>query len=136
MEFYERYSRSCARKGINPVSQTNADLFGVSKSAITNWKRKNIVPNGATIALIANELGVSADYLLCRTDDPTDYTGTASRPAQNQASNCNAQKSTTDQMLDFLTSYNRLDAVDRAKLEGFVQGLLANDKYKMMQNLA
>ena len=31
------------------------------------------MPKGETVAIMADALHVSADYLLCRTNDPTDY---------------------------------------------------------------
>ena len=72
MQFYDRYSKLCVDRGIEPCSQAAADMFGISKSTISSWKTKNTFPKGDTVAAIADALGVSADYLLGRTDSVSD----------------------------------------------------------------
>ncbi len=66
MSFYDRYERVCRLRGLEPCSQHAAELFGITKGTISAWKRNSSAPKGETIILIANGLGVSADYLLER----------------------------------------------------------------------
>ena len=108
MNFCERYAAVCTKRGIIPGSQRAAELFGVTRSNISAWKTKNTMPSAETVAKIAQGLNVSTDYLLCLTDEdrPLD----ANRP-------------------DVTILYERLDDVDRGKVDGFIQGLLIQDKY-------
>ena len=73
MTFFDRYAGLMEEKGLDPGSQTAADMMGVTRSAISIWKRKGTTPKGDTVAKMADVLHVSADYLLGRTNDPTDY---------------------------------------------------------------
>ena len=108
MNFFERYAAACSKRGIIPGSQRAADLFGVTRSVISIWKTKNKVPSADTVAKIAQALNVSSDYLLCLTEDDTPLD--ANRP-------------------DVTVLYERLDEVDRGKVDGFIQGLLIQEKY-------
>ncbi len=49
------------------------DFLGLSKNTFTNWKSGNNNSYKKYISEIAEFFGVSTDYLLCKTDDPTDY---------------------------------------------------------------
>ena len=113
MNFFERYAAACNKRGIIPGSQRAADLFGVTRSIISVWKTKNKVPSADTVAKIAQALNVSADYLLCLTEDERPLE--ANRP-------------------DVTLLYERLDDVDRGKVEGFIQGLLIQEKYTTGQS--
>lgn len=66
--FFDRYAAACAAHGIDPCSQKTADMFGVSRSTISAWHTKNTFPNGETVAIIADVLDVTSDYLLGRTE--------------------------------------------------------------------
>ena len=120
MTFYERYTYVCKKRGIDPCSQSTADMFGATRSAISAWGTKGVAPKGATVAKIADALNTSTDYLLGRTDDMTDFT----RTTQNT------------QIPEFIKNYSCLDEVDQAKVDGIMQGLLLSDKYKKSQSLA
>ena len=124
MNFYERYTCVCRKRGVDPCAQSTAEMFGTTRSAISSWGTKGIVPKGTTVAKIADALDTSTDYLLGRTDDISDYT--KNTPIHNI------------QTPDFLKDYNRLDDMDQAKVDGIMQGLLLSDKYKNKkhQNLA
>lgn len=112
MDFYERYEYLCKKRGIDPCSDKTAELIGVKKGTISSWKVKGTIPRATAVAAIADAFHISADYLLGRTDDPSDFAG-------------------------FDSDYAKLDASDRAKIDGFLQGLLASDKYKKQsQHLA
>lgn len=73
MRFYDQYERICNKKGIEPCSQSAAEMFNVTRATISQWNSRNKAPKGETVRIIADALEVSTDYLLGRTNDPTDY---------------------------------------------------------------
>lgn len=123
MSFFERYAATCTEHGIEPCSQKAADLFGISRSTISSWNTKNTFPKGETVAAIADALGVSADYLLGRTDDPIDHVNSA--PVVEDA-----PRDYIGAVPDFVTKFRMLDDVDKAKAEAYLDGLLSADKYR------
>ena len=155
MNFFDRYSQVCKEQNIDPCSQAAADMFGISRSTISSWNTKNTFPKGETVAAIADALGVSADYLLCRTDDPTDYANgdliasvagpvldefdgdvekavNFQRAVAEDAAREYANRGRTSPTI--IRLYEQLDEIDRGKAEAFVQGLLAADKYTATAN--
>jgi transcriptional regulator with XRE-family HTH domain len=66
MAFYERLSEVCREKNTTPT--TIAKSLGIATSAPVKWKTGTI-PNGETLAKIADYLNVSVDYLLGRSED-------------------------------------------------------------------
>lgn len=134
MNFYKRYSAVCAESGIEPCSQKAATMFGISRSTISSWNTKNTFPKGETVAAIADALGVSADFLLGRTDDPVDYANRKGFPntvngdvRKTAAKDCAGERS--GMVPDFTSKYRMLDDVDRAKADAYLDGLLSADKY-------
>lgn len=123
MSFFERYAATCTEHGIEPCSQKAADLFGISRSTISSWNTKNTFPKGETVAAIADALGVSADYLLGRTDNPIDYANSA--PVVEDVS-----RDYMGAIPDFVSKFRMLDDVDKAKAEAYLDGLLSADKYR------
>lgn len=123
MSFFERYAATCTEHGIEPCSQRAADLFGISRSTISSWNTKNTFPKGETVAAIADALGVSADYLLGRTDNPIDYANSA--PVVEDVS-----RDYMGAIPDFVSKFGMLDDVDKAKAEAYLDGLLSADKYR------
>lgn len=123
MSFFERYAATCTEHGIEPCSQRAADLFGISRSTISSWNTKNTFPKGETVAAIADALGVSADYLLGRTDNPIDYANSA--PVVEDVS-----RYYMGAIPDFVSKFRMLDDVDKAKAEAYLDGLLSADKYR------
>lgn len=123
MSFFERYAATCTEHGIEPCSQRAADLFGISRSTISSWNTKNTFPKGETVAAIADALGVSADYLLGRTDNPIDYANSA--PVVEDVS-----RDYMGTIPDFVSKFRMLDDVDKAKAEAYLDGLLSADKYR------
>ncbi|MCM1118907.1 MAG: helix-turn-helix domain-containing protein [bacterium] len=49
-------------------------MFGVARATVSQWKSRGKASKGETVRIIADALGVSADYLLGRTNNPTNYT--------------------------------------------------------------
>lgn len=117
MTFFDRYTDLCSQQGLQPMSQKAAKAFGVTRATIVAWGQKNTIPKGETLVLIANHFNVSADYLLGRTDDPTDYAAAAL--AQTVAGQPR-----------ILTLYNQLDSIDQVRVESYVEGMLSTDKYR------
>lgn len=122
MTFFERYASIVEQRHLDPCSQKAADLLGVTKATISVWNIKGTTPKGETVAVIADKLGVSADYLLGRTDNPIDFTKSLT-----------TDRKPTDQSFElddtFLLLYSRLDETDKAKVEGVIQGMLMQEKY-------
>lgn len=56
----------------NKISKNKllSDL-NLSKNSFVNWTERGTIPNGDTILKIADYFGVSTDYLLGKTDTPT-----------------------------------------------------------------
>lgn len=75
MTFFERYEQVCRaqKPPVDPCSRTFAQAIGVDKSTTSKWKANGTTPNGEVVRAIADQLHVSTDYLLNRTDDPMDY---------------------------------------------------------------
>ncbi len=140
MDFYTRYAQTCVDNGIDPCSQKAADMFGVTRATISTWNKRNKAPKGETVAVIADALSVSADYLLGRTDDPTDHTKSDFDSAINKTDKPYIFQADTDKDKKndgIMGLYNQLDAEDKIKIEGIIQGMLLNDKYrKKQQSLA
>lgn len=145
MRFFDQYTRICNERGIEPCSQRAASMFGVTRSTISQWNSKNKVPMGETVRAIADALGVSADYLLCRTDDPTDHSnpdllsdvaspildefhGDVEKAVafQNAVAEDAKKEHTHPRILDL---YNKLDATDRIRVEAYMEGILTGNKY-------
>ena len=131
MTFFERYENATKKHGLDPCSEKAATMIGITKSAPSMWKKKNITPGGETVASIANAFHVSADYLLGRTNDPTDYctansSSNASPDASKTASSSQDRNIQKDPLYLLCT---RLDDSDRLKVQGVIQGLLMHDKY-------
>lgn len=126
MNFYERYEKVARSHGLDPCSMEAANLFGVNKATISSWNTKNTTPKGDTVAVIAQKMGVSTDYLLGLSDDDTKTDSPAS------------QKTVPIRRQDpyFMRLYNRLDKSDQLKIEGVIQGLLMQDKYSRGLNAA
>ena len=127
--FFDRYSAQVEKSGLDPCSQKAADMFDVTRSTISAWNTKDITPKGDTVARIADKLGVSTDYLLGRTDDPRDYT------KETPADDAGGEKVVMFEP-GIMKLYRKLDAKDRLKAEGVIQGMLMQDKYTDQLNAA
>lgn len=115
MTFYERYEALCRVRGIEPCSQSTAEKLGTTRSNISYWK-KGTKPNVEIVRSAATMLQTSADYLLGRTDDDTDYT-IAQKTGQSLPENVTIMLS-------------GLDSTDLEKVMIYARGLLDGDKYQ------
>lgn len=126
MSFYDRYAAIAEKRGLEPCSQKAASMFGSTKATISKWNTKDITPLGNTVAAIADALEVSTDYLLGRTDDPTDYAKGKTKPADPAPQKTVAFQRPTDNLIQLIS---KLDPSDRLRAEGVIQGMLMQDKY-------
>lgn len=53
MKFYDNYALACYKQGIEPCSQRAAEMFGVTKAAISQWNSRDKAPMGETVRIIA-----------------------------------------------------------------------------------
>ena len=144
MTFFERYEKLCSARGYKPASQQAADVLGTTRGTISAWKTSGSPPKTEFLVNIANAYNVSVDYLLGRTEDPTDYSdpdliaslaGPQLEEFDGDVGKAVAfQKAVAEDRQREATPmgvalYNQLDAIDKGKAEAFMQGLLAQDKY-------
>lgn len=153
MDFFDRYKEICATRGILPSSQQAADLFGVTRAAITSWGKNKNTPKGDTLVRIADNLGVSVDYLLGRVDDPVDYDnpdlqadlagavmdalgGDVKKAAAFQQAVVQdvamerERKATRTGSPRILALWEQLDDMDQIRVEAYIEGMLATEKYR------
>ena len=69
MLFFDRLKLLCDKKGISPYKACTE--IGLNRAAVAKWKGGS-VPNGQTLAKIAEYFGVSTDYLLEKETAPAD----------------------------------------------------------------
>ena len=65
MTLFERTKDTAKLRGIS--LQQTAEMAGLSKNALYNWKTKE--PSAVSLKAVADVLGVSVDYLLGNTDE-------------------------------------------------------------------
>lgn len=102
----QRILSAAKNKGFD--QKTLANEIGVRPQAITEWKKGITTSYNRYIPVISDLLGVSADYLL---------TGQESAPAAGDP-----------ELAAFLDAVSPLTAEERAKVQGFIQGLIAQRK--------
>lgn len=144
MSFFERYEKLCIAQGYKPGSEQAAQALGTNRGTISAWKTSGKPPKTEYLIAIADVYHVSIDYLLCRTDDPTDYSnpdliaevsgpqldafdGDVKKAVALQKAIARDREREATPMGVML--YNQLDGIDKGKAEAFMQGLLAQDKY-------
>ena len=110
--FWEIFSRLCAEQNIKP--NPLAKKIGIPSASVTNWKNGRM-PHETTLIKIADYFGVSVAYLKGETEEKKPL------PASNLT------LSPTD---DLYHKISCLDDIDRGKVEGYVTGLLAAEKYQ------
>jgi len=59
------------REGRGLTQEQLGELFNLSKQSISTYEKGNSKPKQHTLIAFAEYFGVTSDYLLCRTDDPT-----------------------------------------------------------------
>lgn len=148
MAFYDRLDAICRARGLQTGSQAVADMFGTTRASIAIWHTRGLTPKGDTVASAADAFGVSADYLLGRTDTPTDYTKVypeilnmlAEYQTQSRGTRMTTDKvkalseaerrsaimsSFSKEEVELLDGFNVLDDVKKTKLLAYLEGLKA-----------
>jgi transcriptional regulator with XRE-family HTH domain len=69
MEFIKIIDRLLKEKGVS-AHKMSQDL-GLGNSTYTHWKNRGSIPTGDILQKIADYFGVSTDYLLGRSDNPS-----------------------------------------------------------------
>ena len=95
-----------------------ADLH-ISQALLSHYENGAREPGLDFVCRACDYYGVSADYLLGRTADPTDY----ARKGSGKVVPIRAAEPA------IIKLYSRLDSADRMKAEGVIQGMLMQDKY-------
>lgn len=153
MLFYERFVSLCERNGFDGVTSKNLEQFlGIKKQTISHWSQSDKAPTGDSLVKIANAFHVSTDYLLGRTDDPTDYSDpdliaalagpqldefqgdvkkaiVLQRAIEEDVRKEKETAAAATQPSKGVLLYGQLDAMDKGMAEGYMQGLLAQSKY-------
>jgi len=98
-----------ARENAGLMQSELASRIGVkSAGVISNWETDKSKPDADKIVSLCHALGVSCSYIL-------DYYGSTE---------------VTSRELALLEKSRKLDDVDLAKVDGFIDGLLTDQKYK------
>ena len=149
--FFDLFEKLCKDRGVSPTRASTEN--GFSKGSVSYWRRKykegiDAKPDIYTAQKIADYFDVSVDYLLGRTDDPTNYEngdvvaslagpvldhfdGDAKKAAAAQRAIAEDAMRERQSMPEFYKQYLLLDEIDKAKADAFVSGLLAADKYQV-----
>jgi transcriptional regulator with XRE-family HTH domain len=61
VDFYDRFIKLCAEKGVKPSPMLES--IGIQKTASTNWKLRRSRPTDANMQKIADYFDVSVEYL-------------------------------------------------------------------------
>lgn len=72
MELGRRLREILAQRDIS--QREFGKLLGLNEATISNYVNSARLPSLVVLQAMADRLGVTADYLLCRTDDPKGYT--------------------------------------------------------------
>lgn len=98
------------RKESGRTQRNLSVLLGFSQELISKYERGLSNPSIQSLKKIASFFNCSVDYLIDFTDNPSPY--------------C----STTSEQSKFLSKYNMLSDIDKSKVEGYIDGLLQNNK--------
>ena len=72
MDFYDRFIKLCAEKGVKPSPM--AESIGIQKTAVSNWKTRKTKPTAVNLQKIADYFGVTVEYLKNGTVDKKEKT--------------------------------------------------------------
>lgn len=129
--FYERYLKLCAQADLKPSEDQAAKLFDTTRASMSTWKTKDMIPRPKTLIKIANYFHVSIDYLLGRIPDAVDYVDMEQAVTERIKTEYEYEHIVASSLWK---KYTALDQIDRAKVEAFIAGLLAAEKYNDNQD--
>ena len=122
MTFYDRYATLCELNKLKPAAQETVEMIGVTRATITQWKQAGYLPQSRNLKAIADFFHTSIDYLLGRTDDPTDYSNIAL--STKKAPDDDASIDDATQRL-LIGRYMRLSQKDRERVDNLLISLSA-----------
>ncbi|WP_286821718.1 helix-turn-helix domain-containing protein [Mitsuokella sp. UBA4253] len=96
-----------------------AELFGVSQQAVGLWERGKNMPTHDIVKQIASYFCVSTDYLLDKTDNPSEPVRTPATPPSTPA--------LTPQEQDLLRKNRQLTPAGRSQLDTYLDFLLSQE---------
>ena len=102
MKFYDLFIDMCSKKNVKP--SVVALECGISKSNISNWKRRGTYPTDTNLKKLADYFGVSTDYLLSKEKTATQMDDSLSA--------------------EFTALYSRLDENHQAAVLSLIESLL------------
>lgn len=115
----DRIRRARVKKGLSQVSL--ADAIGVKAGTLSGYEREYRRPDVEMLGRIASVLGVSTDYLLGRTDDPTPHR------AQQEAS----PAANPDPLVDLaVEAIPELSPEARSAVERFIEYCRESDRLR------
>ena len=132
MNFFDRYAALCKDKHVDPCSEAMADKIHVTRSAISSWKKKQMVPKSETLMEIAEYFDVTVDYLLGREPLHPGWKEAIPKeaslfvPLEAQEKE---ELSKLSSLKPVLERYQRLDFIDQARVLSYLDGILSSDKY-------
>ncbi len=105
--FWENFYLLCSKMNTKPLRVVNE--LSISSGSITKWKNGSI-PSTKTMQKLADYFGVTVEYF---------FINHKSQPSPQAI----------DEADVLLHKFKRLDEIDRGKVDAFIDGLLAADKY-------
>ena len=120
------------------TGKTLGDYLGISKAAVSNWRKGKSTPDPETIGKIAKFFNVPADYLLKTDEELNDNNQNFGNNnniitgSNNQLSNFNnslpsGSAELTPEESEFIKIYRSLNGANRLKLLAFISSL-SNEK--------
>ena len=94
------------------ILQTKLALdLNLTQEAISSYETERVTPSADILIKLADYFNTNIDYLLCRTD----YDLPINELKPNNISNF---------QFDFLNKLNKLSAIDKARVEGYLEALI------------
>ena len=136
--FKDKLAELLEKNKKNGISgKTLGDYLGISKAAVSNWKKGKSSPPPEMVEKIAKYFNVTTDYLLKTDEAPNDnnqnfgnnnniITGSNNQLSNFNNSNSgqnNSPTSLTPEESEFIKIYRSLDGSNRLKLLAFISSL-------------
>lgn len=134
--FKDKLAELLEKNKKNGISgKTLGDYLGISKAAVSNWKKGKSSPPPEMVEKIAKYFNVTTDYLLKTDEAPNDNNQNFGNNnniitgSNNQLSNFNNYSpELTPEESEFIKIYRSLDGSNRLKLINFISSLSKKKK--------
>jgi transcriptional regulator with XRE-family HTH domain len=107
--FWKNFYFLCEDKKTKPLRVVTE--LGIASGSITKWKN-GAIPSGKSLQKLATHFGVTPEYFFVDHENPL------------------SNHIATDEEDELWSKITQLDEIDRGKVDGFVSGLLAAEKYQ------